>query len=106
MPFTMDTPVRKVGSHVPLRVTISTLHWPSNGAAEAEVTAAAVATAKVVASKVARIGLLNIGPSCWPAGVLRDRWRPSTVAAPLKLTRNSQHGAERTPESLALPSHG
>jgi hypothetical protein len=45
-PLETDTLVRKVGSHVPLRVTMSTLQEPSNGAADADVTAEMVEIAR------------------------------------------------------------
>src|SRR5882672_1280933 len=61
IPLVMNTLVRKDGSQAPLRVTISTLHEPSNGAAcavEAKETAQA---AKAVTRVTARIELLSMG---------------------------------------------
>ena len=51
-----DTLVRKVGSQLPLRVTMSTLQEPSNGAADADVAAEIAEIATAAATVTTRKG--------------------------------------------------
>jgi hypothetical protein len=61
MPLEMNTLVRRDGSQAPLRVTITTLHEPSNGPAYAVEAKDMVQAAKAVARVTARTELLSMG---------------------------------------------